>query len=289
MLMRALGARAASVWSNLTPEEAQQLSTAMHALPENETAEQDALRTYVKAMGTPEITRPQPGGSIWAKLSSKDGPTIANLVQEESPQVIALILSRLEPAAAADSVRALPRTLATEALKRLLNLGDIHPAAVKALELTLEHRLTADSSQQLTGGHEHVARIFDGLDSRSEQALLSSLDGAEPGSGEKIRALMFTFEDLSGLDPASMQTILVNTDRAVLTLALKGASEDVSVTFFKNMTQRASDLLRDEIASTGPVRRSEIEAARAEIIGLARTLIKRGDILSQDADDELIE
>lgn len=289
LLMRALGAKAASVWSELSPQDAEQLSAAMQALPDDAQAEQTALQAYVQSMRQTPSSLPAQQASVWAKLSQQDGTLIASLVQRESPQVIALILSRLTPDAAANTVRALPRTLATDALKRLLNLGEIHPAALRALELALENSLTQSKSGKLSGGHEHVARIFDSLDSGSESTLLSSLDSAEPGAGEKIRALMFTFDDLAALDPGSLQTILGSVDRGLLTVALKGAAPTVSDAFFKNVTQRAADLLREDIAAVGPVRRSEIDAARAEVLQVARALVKRGDLLPQNQDDELIE
>src|SRR6056297_1230842 len=209
-LMRALGANAASVWSQLSPQEAEQLSSAMQALPEDEKAEQNVLRSYLSSMRTPAQPALQSSHSVWDQISSRDGSSISAMLQDESPQVIALILSKLSPEAAANTVRALPRSLATDALKRLLNVGDVHPVALKALEQTLSQSVSQAKSAQLSGGHEHVARIFDRLDSGSENALLSSLDSAEPGAGEKIRALMFTFDDLAKLDPASLQTILVN-------------------------------------------------------------------------------
>lgn len=289
LLMRALGAKAASVWSELSPQEAEQLSAAMQALPDDAQAEQSALQAYVQSMRQTPMAHVTHQANVWAKLSRQDGTLLASLVQRESPQVIALILSRLSPDAAANTVRALPRTLATDALKRLLNLGEIHPAALRALEMVLENSLTQNKSGKLAGGHEHVARIFDSLDSGSESTLLSSLDSAEPGAGEKIRALMFTFDDLAALDPGSLQTILGSVDRAVLTVALKGASPTVSEAFFKNVTQRAADLLREDIAAVGPVRRSDIDAARADVLQVARALVKRGDLLPQNQDDELIE
>lgn len=289
LLMRALGAKAASVWSELSPQDAEQLTAAMQALPDDAQAEQSALQSYVQSMRQAPATPSLEQASVWAQLSRQDGTLIASLVQSESPQVIALILSRLAPDAAAHTVRALPRTLATDALKRLLNLGAVHPAALRAIEMALENSLTQSKSGKLSGGHEHVARIFDSLDSGSESTLLSSLDSAEPGAGEKIRALMFTFEDLAALDPGSLQTILGSIDRAVLTVALKGAAPTVSDAFFKNVTQRAADLLREDIAAVGPVRRSEIDAARAEVLQVARALVKRGDLLPQNQDDELIE
>lgn len=289
LLMRALGAKATAVWSQLSPQEAEQLSEAMQSLPEDDAGEQRALQSYVQSMRVPETLTTSSTGSVWARLSQKDGALIASFIQNESPQVIALTLSRLSPEAAADTVRALPRSLATDALKRLLNLGDVHPAALKALAMSLEQRLELSQTADLNGGHEHVARIFDQLDGGSESKLLSSLDSAEPGAGEKIRALMFTFDDLAKLDPGSLQTILGNVDRAVLTIALKGAATSITDAFFKNVTQRAGALLREEIASTGPVRRSEIDAARAEVLMVARSLVKRGDLLPQSSDDELIE
>ena len=289
MLMRALGAKASAVWSELSPDEAARLSQAMRTLPEDDRAEQTALQHYVRSMRAPALNNAQPATSIWTALSHCDGTFLASLIQNESPQVIALTLSRLSPEAAAETVRALPKSMATEALKRVLNLGDVHPAALKALEASLGRELQQKQTHDLNGGHEHVARIFDQLDGGSESTLLASLDSAEPGSGEKIRALMFTFEDLAKLDPASLQTILGNIDRAVLTLALKGAEASVAEAFFANITQRAASLLREEIASTGPVRRSEIDAARADVLSVARALVKRGDLLPQGTDDELIE
>lgn len=289
LLMRALGARAAAVWSQLSPQEAEQLSAAMQSLPEDAAAEQQAVQSYVTSMASSAPTRAASPACFWDRLSRHDGALIAGLVHKESPQVIALILSRLASETAANAVRALPRALATEALKRMLSLGDVHPSAIKGLELALQARLNQASPSRTQGGHEQVARIFDRLDSKSEQSLLSSLDTAAPGAGEKIRAFMFTFEDLAVLDAASLQTILGSIDRAVLTVALKGAPAPVANAFFANLTQRAGDLLRDEIEATGPIRRSEVETARSEIIEIARGLVKRGDILAHDAEDELVE
>ncbi|MEM7639328.1 MAG: FliG C-terminal domain-containing protein [Pseudomonadota bacterium] len=289
-LMRALGSKAASVWPLLSPEEAGRLSNAMEQLPDDTAAERGVLHDYVDAMRSGSRVAPAPGHGIWQDVSRRKPEEIVQLLEDESPQVIAVILSQMAPDAAAHAVRALPRTLATEALKRLLNLGPVHPAALSALERAIRKQMLPNAaSTSNPGGHAHVAQIFDQLDSQSEQSLLSALDGAEPGAGEKIRALMFTFNDLARLDPASLQTILVNVDRAVLTIALKGADAEVTAAFFQNITQRAGDLLREDIAAIGPVRRSEIDAARAEVLTIARTLVKRGDILARPQDDELVE
>ena len=286
-LMRALGPNANAVWAALTPQEATHLTRAMDNLPITQEQESAAAAQYVR-----DISRaPSPQKTLlWQQLSARDGQANANLLGSESPQVIALILSRLTPESAASTVRALPQATATEALRRLLYLGDVQPMAMKAIETVLSKKLNGAGSETSSSGHERVARIFDSLDSRAEQTLLASLDNEEPGIGDRIRALMFTFDDLATLDPASLQTLLAGTDRGVLIMALKGAKAETAAAFFNNMTARASELLRSEIEASGPVRRREIETARAEIITLARTLIKRGDILSDDAnDDEFIE
>lgn len=288
-LMRALGAKAASVWTQLSPEEANRLSAEMDRLGDDANAERGVLRNYVDAMRVQPTTAPQSNAGIWGHLSLQDGAEIAGLLESESPQIIAVILSRLTPNAAAKTVRALPRSLATEALKRLLILGDVHPSAMRALERILQNQMATKHAVSQSGGHAQVAQIFDQLDPQSEETLLAALDSAQPGAGEKIRALMFTFEDLSRLDPASLQTILANIDRTILTLALKGASDSVATVFFQNLTQRAGDLLRDEISALGPVRRADIDQARANVLAIARTLVNRGDILAREPNDELVE
>jgi flagellar motor switch protein FliG len=290
-LMRALGAKANAAWASLSPGEAKRLSSAMQQLPDNPVQEIGAASAYTRAISnqTEHAVSANGSGSIWTLLSARDGHANAALIQNESPQVIAVILSRLDPRAAAETVRALPRTLATDALQRILNLADIRPAALSAIETSLTDQIKTLGTSKTKTGHEQVARIFDGLGGRVEQDLLSALDKTSPGTSEKIRALMFTFDDLCALDPASMQTVLASTDRAVLIVALKDAKPETADAFFKNMTQRAGELLRSEIESSGPVRRSEIQTAQAEIVALARTMVKRGDIMSADEDDELVE
>lgn len=288
-LMRALGAKATSVWSQLSPDEASRLSAEMDRLGEDVHAERGVLRSYVDAMRAPSSIAPKTSSGVWTTLSQNDGVEIARLLERESPQIIAVILSKLTPDAAAKTVRALPRSLATEALKRVITLGPINPSALKAIEKVLQTQVASQSAPSQSSGHAQVAQIFDQLDPQSEQSLLAALDGVQPGSGEKIRALMFTFEDLARLDPASLQTILANIDRTILTLALKGASDAVTDVFFQNLTQRAGDLLRDEIAALGPIRRADIDQARANMLAIARTLVRRGDILAHEPNDELVE
>ena len=289
-LMRALGPDAAPIWAELSKSEVQALTAAMDTLGPSAEGETEAVSQFMAAHR--RLRAPaSAGASVWRRLSDAGTDTLASLFEGEHAQTVALVLSRLEGEASARLLRALPPELAIDAMQRLLNLGPVHPAAFAAFETRLEAILGAHAGDGQANGHERVARIFDRLDSRSEKTFLAALDHAAPGAGEKVRALMFTFDDLTSLDAAGLQTLLSATDRAVLVVALKGARPDTASVFFANMTQRAGDLLREEIASLGPVRRSEIEGARQELVALARTLMQRGDIRAdgQVEDDELVD
>ncbi len=291
-LMRELGPAASAVWSELSEEEANQLSVAINAMPHQAASsaptESDALVFALRTQASSADTHQT--GAVWDSLSGLDPAAIARCFESENPQVIAVILSRLAPETAARTVRALPRPVATDALRRLLHIGRVRAEALNVIEQAVSDLLQSSAGRLGRDGHEAVARIFDQMESDADRSLLSSLNEAEPGSGARIRALMFTFEDLAGLGPAAVQTILSSVDRTTLATALKGAKPAIHATFLKNMTQRAGDMLTAEIDSIGPVRRSDVEAARLEITRLARSLAKRGDILSiVRREDELIE
>ena len=284
-LMRALGPDAAAIWAELDPQEAETLSAAMDQMADDPSADTEALRRFTQAQ------RATSGAGVWAEMSALDTSVLAALVRHERPQVVALILSRLSGEAAAKLLRTLPPSLSIEAMQRLLHLGEVHPAAMAGLEQFLKGRVAALAREGAQAGVERIARIFDRLDPRAGTLFLAALETAEPGAGDKVRALMFTFDDLATLDAAGMQTLLAAADRAVLITSLKGAKPTTSAAFFANLTQRAGDLLREEISALGAVRRSEVEAARSELVELARQLINRGEIRAGKAadEDELVE
>jgi flagellar motor switch protein FliG len=284
-LMRALGPDAAGIWSELDPQEAEALSAAMERLGDDPASEADALRRFTEAQ------RARTGMGVWAELSALDTSVLDAITRHERAQVVALILSRLTGDASARLLRVLPSSLAIEAMQRLLHLGEVHPAAMAGLEQHLKARVTSMVREGSQAGIERIALIFDRLDPRAGTLFLAALENAEPGAGEKVRSLMFTFDDLGTLDAGGMQTLLATADRATLVIALKGAKETTSAAFFANVTQRAGELLREEIAALGPVRRSEVDAARTELVSLARQLISRGEIhAGKDTDeDELVE
>jgi flagellar motor switch protein FliG len=286
-LMRALGPDAGAIWTELTPEEGRALAAAMDAMANDAGLEAAATQAFVSEAKAAPAARAR---EVWGRLSGLNTDTLAQLLGREHPQTLAFILSRINGDAAARLLRALPPTTSIEAMQRLLHLGRVHPSATQSLSERLTEMMTTLAPTGAQGGHERVARIFDRLDSRSEKAFLAALENAEPGAGEKVRALMFTFDDLTGLDAAAMQTLLSSADRTVLQIALKGAKDTTSAAFYANMTKRAGDLLREEIDSLGAVRRSEVDASRQELVALARRLIHRGDIRVADGyDEELVE
>ena len=287
-LMRLLGPSAAGVWNELSAGETARLRSAMTSGMMEPTLEDAAQLKRDVSASAPAFEQAPRG--VWENLSAASPDAVAGILTAEHPQTIALILSRMNAARAALAVRAMPREIAIAALRRLLHAGKATPETLA----TIEHKLTGLIASDLSGpaatGTATVARIFDGLGSELEEPILSSLDEMEPGVRDRIRALMFTFDDLASLDPAAMQTILSQTDRAVLATALKGAAKPVRGAFLRNMTRRAGELLMSEVEAIGPIRRSHVEAARAEITAVARQLARSGDILSSDdIDDELIE
>lgn len=278
-LMRALGPSSSAVWSELDPEEAHALTRAMEALPPEDAREAEAVAEDFlrEAIVMPEKRRAL-ADSIWLKLSALDSTALAGLIANEHPQTIALIFSKLEPAASANLSKALPPPLTMEALRRLLHMNVPHASAVEAAERTLIDAMADLAVTMPNQGYQRVARIFDRLDSKAEKSFVAALENAEPGAGQRVRSLMFTFEDVAKLDAAGLQTLLSGLDRSRLALALKGAPEKIETAFFANMTQRAGAVLREEISALGAVPRSDVDSARAHVVDAARQLLERGEI-----------
>lgn len=286
-LMKALGPEADAIWSALTPEEAARLRAEMQTSG-IENAPSNIAEVFVEDMQTYQAVEASPPSQLAALGHDRVGDLVS-FVSAESPQTTALVLSLTSEATAAATVQALPKQTAIQALHRLMQIDTIHPSAITAIETAFTAR-TASKSGQVSHGPDRLAGIMNLMDSSMAPTLMSGLDEIEPGSAERIRALMFTFEDLATLDPASLQTLLANTDRAVLIIALQDASPTIAEAFYRNMTQRAGEILRSEIESSGPYRRSEIETAQREIAALARKLARRGDLMSASGPDkDLIE
>ncbi len=224
-------------------------------------------------------------------VKKADPLQLVNFLQNEHPQVIALVLSYLDPAMAAQIIGALPEDLQIEVIKRIALLERTSPEIVREIEKSLERRLSGIVSQQFSkvGGVDTAAEIMNNIDRQTEKKIMEQLSQETPELAEEIRRRMFVFEDILKLDDRSIQLVLREVDTRDLALALKGASDEVKEKIFKNMSKRAAQLLKDELEFMGPVRVKDVEEAQQKIINIIRRLEEAGEIvIARGGGEELI-
>ncbi len=221
-----------------------------------------------------------------------DSKTIADFIQNEHPQIIALILSFLESQKAADVLTSISdNNLRTEVIQRISKLEDIHPSALIELSQNLERQLEGNKSSTTSkvGGLQLAADMLNFLGGTVEQELMDNLNEKDAKLAEQIQELMFVFDDLVDVDTKAIQTILKDVKPDRLALALKAADEKVKDKIFGNMSKRAAEMLQDDLESMGPVKISDAETAQKEILSTARKLAEEGKImLSMKGDDALV-
>jgi flagellar motor switch protein FliG len=227
-------------------------------------------------------------------LKRVDPQNLLTFVIDEHPQTIALVLSHLPPAYGAEIIAGLPAERQLSVIRRIANMGQTSPDVIEAVEHGLEHRMASVMSQSSTnkaGGVNSVAEILNVTDRTTEKALLENLAQEDPDLVEEIRRLMFVFEDIMKIPDKDIQTILKNVESAQWAMALKGASEELKSKILGNMSQRAADMLREEMEYLGPVRASEVEAVQQQIVDITRKLEDMGQLTlnASDEEDELIQ
>jgi flagellar motor switch protein FliG len=206
-------------------------------------------------------------------LSKVDPKQLVKIVQNEHPQTIALILAHLDSSQAAEALAALTDDLKAEVSLRIAKLQDISPSVVKTLSNVLEDKFEALSSYELeVGGIRNVAEILNRMDRTTSKTVIERLERDDPELALKIRDMMFVFEDIKHLDNKAIQEILKRVDRKILTVALKGADDELKEKFFRNMSSRASQIIKEEMEYLGPVRLREVETAQHEIVQVVRQL-----------------
>lgn len=242
------------------------------------------------AMLMEEIRGPA-GRNMWEKLSNVQEQVLANYLKNEYPQTVAVVLSKVKPDHAARVLAILPEGFAMEVVMRMLRMENVQKEALDGVERTLKMEFMSNLARtQRRDAHEMMANIFNGLDRQAEARLMAALEERNFEAAERIRSLMFTFDDLKRLDPAGLQLLLRSVEKERLTLALKGAAEEMRDLFFRNMTERAAKLLRDDIAALGPVRLKDVDEAQAAVVAAAKDLAAQGQIqLSEGKDDQLVE
>ncbi|MGA1861416.1 flagellar motor switch protein FliG [Deferribacter thermophilus] len=220
-------------------------------------------------------------------LTKIDPKQLAKFIQNEHPQTIALILVHLDPSQAAEALSELPEDLKADVALRIANLQDISPAVIKTLSKTLEERFESIGSYKVdVGGVKAVAEILNRMDRTTSKSTLERLEKDAPELVSQIRDMMFTFDDIRRLDNTAIQEILKRADKNTLTLALKGADEELQNKFFSNMSKRAVETMKEEMEYMGPVKLKEVEKAQHEIVQIVRELDEEGVISISGGEEE---
>lgn len=311
ILLMTLGeAEAAAVLKYLEPREVQKISTAMVAL-RNLSREQIAdvfdefhqiasqkttigmdSSGYIRNMLTQALGDDKAAGLLDRILHNSDtsgieslkwmdDAAVADLISGEHPQIIATIMVHLEPDQASSILNLLTERTRNDVMLRIATLDSVQPAALRELNDVLSKLLSGNSSigkKRLKGGIKTAAEILNFVGTTNEAAIIENVRGLDPELAQKIMDQMFVFDNLIDIDDRGIQMILREIQSESLIVALKGASEEIREKIFKNMSQRASEMLREDLEAKGPVKLSEVEAEQKEILKVARRLADEGQI-----------
>lgn len=238
-----------------------------------------------------EDIRGPAGRTMWDKLSNVGEAVLAGYLKHEYPQTVAVILSKLKADHAARVFAHLPKDVAIDVVQRMLRMDTVQKEVLLQVEQTLRSEFMSNLSRsQKRDPHESMAEVFNAMDRSTEEAMLGALDENSPDSADRIRSLMFTFEDLGALMPAAIAVIVRQADKRQMALALKGAPDHIRQLFIGTMTERSAKMLREDMAGMGPVRARDCEEAQNALVRLAKTLADTGEIMLADpkADDAMI-
>jgi len=319
VILLALGEDHAHIWENLDEEEIKEVSQAMAGLGavSADTVEQ-LLVEFVSGMsgsgtvmGSYEQTqrllaafmpadrvealmeeiRGPAGRTMWDKLGNVNEAVLANYLKNEYPQTVAVVLSKVKADHAARVLTSLPEDFALECVQRMLRMEPVQRDILDKIEQTLRTEFMSNLARtSKRDSHELMAEIFNSFDRQTEARFIGALEETNREAAERIRALMFVFEDLGKLDPGGIQTLLRAVEKDQLALALKGSSETLRELFFSNMSERAAKIMREDMGAMGPVRLKDVDGAQMAMVQVAKDLAARGEIMlvGQSNDDELI-
>ena len=319
VILLALGEEHTALWERLDDDEVKEISQAMATLG-NVTAEavealmiefvsglsgsgsvmgsyeqtQKLLSAFLpkdRVDGLMEEIRGPAGRTMWDKLGNVNEAVLANYLKNEYPQTVAVILSKVRTDHAARVLTSLPEDFALECVQRMLRMEPVQREILDKIEATLRTEFMSNLARtSKRDSHEMMADIFNSFDRQTEARFIGALEERNREAAERIRALMFVFEDLSKLDPGGVQTLLRAVEKDSLGLALKGASESLREMFFSNMSERAAKIMREDMESMGPVRLKDVDQAQMAMVQVAKDLAAKGEIMlvGQGGDDELI-
>src|SRR5215212_9982290 len=295
VIVLALGEDHATTWQQLDEEEIKEISSAMASLGNvHASVVEDLLVEFVSGMaGTGAIMgsfeqtqrllnsimaddkveslmeeiRGPAGRTMWDKLGNVNEAVLANYLKNEYPQTVAVVLSKIKAEHASRVLSALPEDFALECVMRMLRMEPVQREILDKIEQTLRTEFMSNLARtSKRDSHEMMADIFNNFDRQTESRFIAALEERNRESAERIRALMFVFEDLSKLDPGGVQTLLRGVEKGQLALALKGASDALREMFFSNMSERASKIMREDMETMGPVRLRDVDQAQMAMV-----------------------
>ena len=231
------------------------------------------------------------GRTMWEKLTNVNETVLANYLKNEYPQTVAVVLSKIKSEHAAKVLGLLPEPFAMEVIMRMLRMESVQKEVLDDVERTLRNEFMSNLARtNRRDAYEKIADIFNYLDRAMETRFIGALEERNKDSAERIKALMFTFEDLGKLDPGGVQTLLRNAEKDKIAIALKGASEELRNLFFSNMSERAAKIMREDMGAMGPVRLRDVDEAQMYIVQMAKDLAANGEIIIAEGkgDDELV-
>ncbi|MES2033329.1 MAG: flagellar motor switch protein FliG [Pseudomonadota bacterium] len=319
VILLALGEDHTKIWESLDEEEIKEVSQAMASLGSvSASVVEELLVEFVSGMSSSgaimgsfeqtqrllgsflpgdkvdalmEEIRGPAGRTMWDKLANVNEAVLANYLKNEYPQTVAVVLSKIKGEHAARVLASLPEDFALECVQRMLRMEPVQREILDKIEQTLRTEFMSNLARtSKRDSHEMMADIFNNFDRQTEARFIAALEERNRESAERIRALMFVFEDLNKLDPGGVQTLLRAVEKDQLGLALKGASDTVREMFFSNMSERASKIMREDMESMGPVRLRDVDQAQMAMVQAAKDLAAKGEIMlaGSGGDDELI-
>lgn len=320
VLLLALGeVHGKAIWNQLDEIEIRQISAAMANLgPVTPKMLEDLFKDFVKRIASKgaltgnvdaterlltnflpgdrvsiimEEIRGPAGRNMWEKLSNVQENVLANYLKNEYPQTVAVVLSKIKSDHAARVLGILPEELALEVVGRMLRMDAVQKEVLEKVEQTLRVEFMSNlTNTSRRDSHEMMADIFNNFDRQTEARFLAALEEDNREAADRIKTLMFTFDDLMKLDAASCQTLLRNVEKDKLAIALKGSTDTAREYFLGNMSSRAAKMLEDDMEALGPVRLRDVDDAQTGMVNMAKDLAAKGEIMisKSNGDDEII-
>jgi len=291
-IMSTLGTVSSSLVEKLLVDFVSQMSATGSLMGSYESTER-LLNKFMQGEKVTQIMeeiRGPAGRTMWDKLGNVNEAVLANYLKNEYPQTVAVVLSKIKPDHAARVLGLLPESFAMEVVMRMLRMESIQKDVLDGVEKTLRAEFMSNLARTARrDAHELMADIFNNLDRPAEARFVAALEERNRESAEKIKALMFTFDDLGRLTSTAIQVLLRAVEKDKLPLALKGASDKVRDLFFKSLSERAGKMLRDDIEALGPVKLKDVDDAQSAIVLTAKELAASGEIeIGGSSDEEMI-